>query len=228
LSPQDLDLGSAAPALLPAVPGARVRWLAVQASKEGVLRLLNRRDLSGRGGPGHMGGELQTIDAPDHCPVLTQPAVWRDPAGGGIWVFVADGCAIGGYRVAVSAAGDARLRPVWSVGTGATSPIVAGGVLFAAATVGKQVVALDPRTGRPLWSSAARSVGGSIGPIHWESLIVVDGRVFCADELGHVTAYALAPRVAGASGHDHGTLESSAGVRGRPAKARGRDGAHAG
>jgi outer membrane protein assembly factor BamB len=192
LTPQDLDLGSADPALLPVIPGGKVPYLAVQASKEGVLRLLNRQNLSGQGGPGHTGGELQAIDAPDHCPVLTQPAVWTDPAEGGIWVFVTNYCAIGGYRLVTSPSGATKLQQAWSVGTGASSPIVAGDVLFATATGDtREALALDPRSGRQLWSSAAPGAAGSIGTIHWESPIVIGGRLYCSDEQGQVTAYGL-------------------------------------
>jgi outer membrane protein assembly factor BamB len=190
---QDLDLGSAAPALLPAISGSATPYLAVQASKEAVLRLLNRKNLSGQGGPGHMGGELQTIDAPDHCPVLTQPAVWTDPKNGTIWVLVTNYCAIGGYQVSTTPSGITTLRKVWTVATGASSPVVAGSVLFVASTDPhvQAVLALDPHSGRQLWSSAASSAGGTIGNIHWESPIVVGGHVYCTDENGQLTAYGL-------------------------------------
>ncbi len=94
---QDLDLGSAAPVLLPAIAHSSTPDLAIQAGKDAQLRLLNRTNLSGQGGPGHLGGELQTLDAPNHCPVMTQPAVWTDPAAGAVWVLVTSGCAIGGW-----------------------------------------------------------------------------------------------------------------------------------
>lgn len=190
---QDLDVGSTAPALLPAIRTSNTPYLAVQADKEGVLRLLNRRDLSGQGGPGHVGGELQIIDAPDHCPVLTQPAVWTDPTNGAIWLFVANYCAIGAYQAITSTSGTTRLRAVWSIPNGASSPVVAGGVLFAASTDphNQAVIALDPRSGRQLWSSTAPTARGSIGPIHWESPIVIGGRLYCTDEQGQITAYGL-------------------------------------
>src|SRR5205823_10733536 len=65
----DVDLGSTAPALLG-------RGLAVQGGKDGKLRLLNLRRLSGR--LGAVGGELQTIAAPGDTDVFTAPAVWRN------------------------------------------------------------------------------------------------------------------------------------------------------
>lgn len=188
LERRDADLGSASPALLPAIPRSRTPYLAVQASKDSLLRLLNRQNLSGQGGPGHVGGELQTIATPGSCPVLTQPAVWTD-ASGAIWLFVTDGCALGGYQAVTTDHGDTTLRQVWSVPHGATSPIVAGGVLFTA-TQG-QITALDPHTGRQLWSSADPAAGGTIGGIHWESPIVVGGRLYCSDESGQLSAYGL-------------------------------------
>jgi outer membrane protein assembly factor BamB len=176
--------------LLPPLPNSATPFLAVQAGKEGVLRLLNRRNLSGSGGPGHLGGELQTLDAPDHCPVLTQPVTWADPDGGHIWVFVSNGCAIGGYQVVTSPQGKTTLRKAWSIEASATSPILAGRVLFAATGL-NGLVALDPRTGKQLWTSTHPAAGGSIGNTHWESPIVVDGRLYCSDEQGQISAYSL-------------------------------------
>jgi outer membrane protein assembly factor BamB len=191
LHEQDLDLGSSDPALLPPVPGSRAPHLAIQAGKEGTLRLLNRQDLSGQDGSGHVGGELQTIDAPKHCPVLTQPAVWTDPQSGAVWSFVANGCAVGGYRVNVSKNGDPTIQLMWTAPQGATSPVVAGGVVFAATTGDKEILALDPRTGHVLWSSANAQSGGTIGYTHWESPIVLNGRLYCTDENGDLLAYGV-------------------------------------
>jgi outer membrane protein assembly factor BamB len=188
LDQSDLDLGSTAPALLPAIANSPTPYLAVQGGKDGLLRLLNRQNLSGQGGPGHVGGELQTIAAPGNCGVLTQPAVWTDPTSHTIWLFVASGCAIGGYRVVTSGSHTA-LQQAWTASLDTTSPIIANGVLFAATS--GQILAFDPRTGHQLWSSNQPSAGGTIGVIHWESPIVVNGRLYCSDEYGHVTAYGL-------------------------------------
>lgn len=187
LSDSDTDLGSSAPALLPRLGGTSTPLLAVQVGKDGILRLLNRENLSGQGGPGHLGGSLQTIQAPGGCAVLTQPAVWSDPTGQ-VWLLVSNGCGMAGYQVTVSN-GTPRLRQAWSIGQGATSPVVANGVLYAASS--GAVVALDPTSGQQLWSSAESSAGGSIGQIHWESPIVVNGRVYCADEGNRVSAYGV-------------------------------------
>ncbi|HEU5370292.1 MAG TPA: PQQ-binding-like beta-propeller repeat protein, partial [Ktedonobacterales bacterium] len=70
-----------------------------------------------------------------------------------------------------------------------TSPIMAGGLLFVATS--HALLALDPNTGRQLWSSAQESAGGSIAGIHWETPIVVGGRIFCPDESGEMISYSL-------------------------------------
>jgi outer membrane protein assembly factor BamB len=186
---QNRDLGSVAPTLLPLIPQSRTPLLAVQAGKEGLLRLLDRRNLSGQGGPGHVGGELQTLMIPNGCPVFSQPLAWQDPATGAVWLFVADSCHMDGYQVLTSAQGVTTLHLSWSVAETATSPILAGGVLFAATS--RALLALDPQSGRTLWSSALPAARGDIGTIHWESPIVVDGRIYCPDESNHLTMYYL-------------------------------------
>jgi outer membrane protein assembly factor BamB len=186
---QNRDLGSVAPVLLPDIPASRTPQLAVQAGKEGLLRLLNRQNLSGKGGPGHVGGELQTLTVPDDCPVLAQPLAWRDPHTGALWLIVADSCHFDGFQVVTTAQGVTSLHLAWSVGVQTTSPIVAGGVLFAATS--HALMAFDPRTGHVLWSSMLMAAGGGIGAIHWESPVVIGGRLYCSDETHHLTMYQL-------------------------------------
>jgi hypothetical protein len=89
LQSSDQDLGSTAPAILPA-PGYAGR-LAVQSGKDGKLRLINLMDLSGKGGPGNVGGEIQLINVPQGGQVLSALAVWVNPADSSTWVFVVNG-----------------------------------------------------------------------------------------------------------------------------------------
>lgn len=186
---QNRDLGSTAPVFLPTIPNSRTPYLAVQAGKEGFLRLINRENLSGQGGPGHVGGELQTVVLQDLCPTLAQPVAWQNPANGSQWLFVATLCHIDAFRVITSATGVTTLKLAWLQEVESTSPFLAGGVLFAA--VSDKLQALDPNTGHTLWSSALLGVGGNIGRIHWESPIFIGGRLYCADETGHLTMYQL-------------------------------------
>ncbi len=186
LNSTDADLGSAAPGLLPDIHGARTPHLLLQGGKDGKLRLVNRDNMSGQGGPGHLGGELALLDWPG-CQLFTQPVIWQE--SGVIWMTLAGTCGMATYQVGADSTGTVTLRPMWRNGMNMTTPALAGGVLFAATT--GAVYALDPHTGQQLWSSKNASAGGTIGGIHWESLIVDNGRVFIPDENGKLTAYGL-------------------------------------
>ncbi len=181
LDDRDLDLGSTAPALLPDQSNSQTPYLAVQGGKDGVLRLLNRAKLGG------LGGELQAIPL-NQGQILTSPAVWHDPQGGD-WAFVVTQRATVAYRVATDASGKTQLQEAWRLGQGGSSPVVAGSVLFLTTSGG--VTAHDPHDGHQLWSSAQDSAGGNIGGNHWQTPIVVDGRLYIADEQAHVICYAL-------------------------------------
>jgi outer membrane protein assembly factor BamB len=186
---QDLDLGSVAPVLLPTIPQSRTPDLAVQGGKEGLLRLLNRENLSGHGGPAHVGGALQTVRVPSGCPIEAQPLAWTEPSTGTLWLFVPTFCGLQGYQVQTSRVGVTSLHLAWSATALASSPVISGGVLFAATS--KALLAFDPSSGHLRWSSASASAGGDISYIHWESPIVVDGRVYCPDEHSKLTMYQL-------------------------------------
>jgi hypothetical protein len=193
---QDVDLGSVAPVLLPTIPHSRTPYLAVQGSKQGVLRLLNRQNLSGHGGPAHVGGELQTVRVPSGCPIEAQPMAWTDPSTGTLWLVVANFCGLDGYQVQTSGSGVTSLYLAWSAPVVTSSPVIDGGVLLAATgqAIGgtkPALLAINPNSGHVLWSSTAASAGGDIGSIHWESPIAVGGRVFCTDESHRLTMYQL-------------------------------------
>jgi outer membrane protein assembly factor BamB len=143
----DVDLGSTAPALLG-------RGLAVQGGKDGKLRLLSLRRLGGR--LGRTGGELQTIAAPGQTDVFTTPAVWH----GRLYVATESG-------LACYVLHKGRLGFAWRSGTGGTSPVVAGGLLY---VFNGTLDVYNPTTGRHL-------AGFRAGSAHWNSPIVTDGRV---------------------------------------------------
>lgn len=187
LDDTDADLGSSAPALLPTITASATPLLLVQGGKDGQFRLINRADMSGKGGPGHVGGALQTLDL--GCGLFTQPAVWTDPATGQVWVFVTSVCGMRAYQVRTDASGVTRLALAWQNGDSVTTPVVAGGVLFAAGSGALRAYA--PTSGRALWSSAQASANGTISGIHWESPIVVGGSVYITDENATLTCYGL-------------------------------------
>ncbi len=190
LDDQDLDLGSSGAAILPTLNGAdRTYHLLVQAGKGpscrtchgAVLRLLNRDNLSGQGGPGHLGGDLQDVKSPGGCEVLTAPAVWKSPAGQ-VWVYYADGCGLTGYRVSINH-GKPHIAASWSTQYLNGTPIMNHGTLFLGHG---DVSAYHPETGQLL------SVVTGAGPSHWEYPLVAGNQLFMTDEKGHVAAYAIA------------------------------------
>jgi hypothetical protein len=190
LQAEDADLGSTAPALLPTPPGSKLKHLAVQSQKkpnasESQVRLVNLDNLSGQGGPGHVGGELEKINVPQGGEVLTALAIWVNPADGSDWFFIANDSGISGVRIDVAADGTPSFSPSrrWTNATPSTSPIVANNMVFVATTTG--VSALDPTTGNRLWLDA------SIGGLHWESPIVVNGQVYVTDEGGAIWRFAF-------------------------------------
>jgi outer membrane protein assembly factor BamB len=187
LQDQDLDLGSSAPVILPAPPGSRFAHLAAHCGKDEVIRLLDLDDLGGTGRPGAIGGELQALALPQGNQVLPQPAVWVDPVDRSTWLFVANFSGISALELVVDGAGNPTLTPVWTNHVAGTSPVVANGILFYAA-VGVGLEALDPTTGAELWVDAH----GASRHWHWESPIVVAGRLYMTDEDRVLRAYAPA------------------------------------
>jgi hypothetical protein len=165
LGSSDTDVGSTAPAVLPPFGGRR---LAIQGGKAGVLDLLDLDRLDGTaGGAGpRTGGQIQQLPAPGSDQVFTAPAVWSH--GGRTWVFVADGSGTWAYTLGGSSAAP-RLSVAWRSGSGGTSPVIAGGLLYVYDPGGSLDVYV-PTTGRKLVSLPA---GGG----HWNSPIVVGGRV---------------------------------------------------
>lgn len=182
LTDADLDLSSTTIEVLPVAKRSTFGHLGVQIGKDGVLRLLNLADLSGQGGPRHLGGELQTLEVFGGHAILTRPLGWLDPAGR-TWLFVT------GYRGALAftlqrdAEGKPKLVEMWSRPQQGASPILVNGVLFYAST--NNLMAVDALTGETLWSDH------SIGNVHWQSPIVAGSELFMTDSDGRLTAYRL-------------------------------------
>ena len=145
----DVDLGSTAPALLSG-------GYAVQGGKDGKLRLLRLSKLPTGSATG---GELQTVPTPGGAMLFSAPAVWK-----GTWVFVATDSGTEAWRLR-----GGKLHEAWSNGTGGTSPVVAGGLLWVYDPGGSLVVY------RP--ESGERVASLPVGSGHWQSPIVADGRV---------------------------------------------------
>jgi hypothetical protein len=174
LNTADQDLGSTMPAMVPTQQGGNPPNLAVQGGKDNKLRVLNRENLSGQSGPYHTGGELQTI--PVSCNIFSQPIAWNDTSNV-TWVFVTDICDnLYAFKVTSS-----RLQQVYAKSKiGRSSPIIINGMLFI--QMSKAIKAIDPATGSILWTAAADNM-------HWQSPIVINGKVFVLGASGTLTAY---------------------------------------
>jgi hypothetical protein len=148
LDSSDLDLGSTSPSFLPGD-------YAVQGGKDGKLRLLDLKHLPGANA--RLGGELQTVPTPGGSALFSQPTVF------GRRVFVSNGSGTEAFTFS-----GGRLHAAWSNGTGGTTPVVAGGLLYVAGAGSVNVYA--PTTGKLLAQLPS-------GDAHWQSPIVADGRV---------------------------------------------------
>ena len=164
LTHSDTDVGSTSPAILPAYRGLHH---AVQGGKAGRLHLLNLARLNGttQAAGGRLGGELGEVAAPGGGEVLTAPAVWSH--AGHVYLFV--GSDSGGAAYQLVGGPHPRLATVWSDGTAATSPVIAGGLLYMYDEAGGHLDIRRPETGAQLRALPA-------APGHWNSPIVVGGR----------------------------------------------------
>ncbi|TWP54307.1 PQQ-binding-like beta-propeller repeat protein [Lentzea tibetensis] len=179
----DRDIGSGGLLILPKNISAKYPHLGVQPGKDRKIRLLNIANLSGKGGPGHLGGELQLFDFPDMSMMRSQGAVWTNPADGKVWVFVPGEKGIAGFQVEVDAQGNPRISLKWTIwNTWTTSAFVANGVLYAANGGGekthtfkaRELQAINPVTGAVVWT-------GAIGEHHWSSPIMANGVLYMID-----------------------------------------------
>jgi outer membrane protein assembly factor BamB len=185
LEENDTDLGSTSPAILPPQTSGQTPLMLVQGGKDGILRLLNRAALPG------VGNELQEIDLPNG--LFSTPAVWTD-ASDRTWIYLGFDYVIEAFRLETNSSGISQLVGIWQSSVGSTgaqgsSVVVANGIAFIA--FDGQIIAFNALNGNELWSSASPSAGKTIGHVHWQSPIVVNGSVYCSDESGNLTAYAL-------------------------------------
>lgn len=181
----DVDLGSTSPAMLPEQPSSQTPWMLVQGGKDAVLKLVNRAALPG------VGNEIYTL--PITAGLFSNPAVWS--AGSNApWIFLGFSSEVDAFQVQTSASGSSMLVQVWRATPGSTygegtSPVVANGIVFVA--FDGSLVALNATNGHLLWNSAKYGSSKSIGSVHWESPIVVNGWLYCSDENGNLTAFAI-------------------------------------
>jgi hypothetical protein len=153
LNAGDGDLGSTSPVVLS--PG-----VIAQGGKDGKIRLLSVARM--RGSSPHKGGELQVVSTPSGIDLFTAPAVWHGSSA--TWLFAADNGGTAAWRFR-----NGRLSPAWRNGTGGTSPVFAGGLLWV----------YDPGGGLNVYAPVSGKLVATLasGGGHWNTPIVVDGRV---------------------------------------------------
>jgi putative pyrroloquinoline-quinone binding quinoprotein len=138
LNSQDLDLGSTSPVL---VPGG-----VLQSGKEGKIAVLTRGLR-----------QVQSLPNPGSTAMFSAMAVWRH--GGATTVFATTEAGTTAYRWSGQ-----RLHVLWSDGTGATSPLVVGGLFYGYDANG----ALNVRRASSGHMVAKLPAGGG----HWQSPVV--------------------------------------------------------
>ena len=154
LDQRDIDVGSTSPVLLDA------SYLA-QGGKDGKIVLLDRKQISGE--TAHRGGEAQTVSTPAAARMFTAPAVSRTNAPA---LVAGDKGSVAGWQLS-----DGRLVPAWQFGQqGGTSPVIAGGLLFVYDPAGKLLIYSGARFEHQVAQLEC-------GKGHWNSPIVVDGRI---------------------------------------------------
>ena len=153
LDMRDLDVGSTSPVLLGG-------GLVAQGGKDSLIRVLGVDAIGGV--ESHTGHELQTVSTPSRGMMFTAPAVWRER--GATWMFAADGGASAAWVLR-----NGMLTPAWTKSTAGTSPVLAGGLLYIYDPRGALHV-YEPRSGTEVANLAC-------GAGHWNSPIVVDGRI---------------------------------------------------
>jgi PQQ-like domain len=153
LNSGDVDLGSTSPVVLG--PG----YIA-QGGKDGKIRVLSVKRM--RGTSPHRGGEVQVVSTPSGTDLFTALAVWH--RSNVTWLFAADNGGTAAWRFR-----NGRLSQAWRNGTGGTSPVVAGGLLWV----------YNPGGGLNVYTPTSGKLVGTLasGSGHWNSPIVVDGRV---------------------------------------------------
>ena len=153
LNTEDLDLGSTSPVL---TGGPYI----VQGGKDGWLRVLDWRQMAGTAP--HRGETASRAATPGGSALFSAPAVGH--FDGATWLYVANHGGTVAWKLV-----DDTLQQQWRSAHGGTSPVLAGGLLYAYDPQGALYV-YDAKGGRQL---AKLDCGSG----HWNSPIVVDGRI---------------------------------------------------
>jgi outer membrane protein assembly factor BamB len=166
LNEDDADLGSTSPVLLG-------HGLVAQGGKDRLLRLLDWSAMAGV--TPHRGGETSSVPTPSGDRLFTAPAVLHAPNA--TWLFAADGGATTAWTVQ-----GGQFVQKWRGAHAGTSPVVADGLLFVYDPGGGLRI-YQAETGQAI--ATLEAAGG-----HWNSPIVVDGRIALPE--GNANSHATA------------------------------------
>src|SRR5262249_51578599 len=103
-----------------------------------------------------------TVPTPGGAAMFSVPAVWK-----GTWVFVSDSSGTAAWLLR-----GGRLHATWSNSNSGTSPVVAGNLLYVAGSGAVHVYV--PTSGKEVATLPT-------GSLHWQSPIVVGGRVILGE-----------------------------------------------
>jgi hypothetical protein len=153
LNTEDLDLGSTSPVL---TGGQYI----VQGGKDGRLRVLDWNELGGT--TPHRGETASHVATPGGADLFSAPAVGH--FDGDTWLYVSDGAGTAAWKLVSD-----TLLQQWQNDNGGTSPVLAGNLLYV----------YDPRGGLYVYEakSGRQLIRLDCGDGHWNSPIVVDGRI---------------------------------------------------
>lgn len=168
----DVDLGATSPALM----RSGRRWLALQSGKDGEIRLLDVATLNGRKHASSFeGGELQFIHTPGDNPVVSAPAVWRHDKHS--WAYVATYTNVTAYKL--SNGKHPKLHKEWAHSRGGSSPVIAGGLVYVFNPTEGGINVYRPASGKRVATIPTPGKG------HWNSPVVVDGRIALGVGMGN-------------------------------------------
>lgn len=166
LDREDLDLGSSSPVL---TGGSYV----VQGGKDGYLRVLDWRTMGGT--TPHRGETSSRVPTPGSGVLVTAPAVGH--YGAATWLFVVNNDGTTAWKLT-----GGTLVQKWQNDRSGTSPVLAGAMLYV----------YDPQGGLYVYEAASGRQLAQLdcGAGHWNSPIVVDGRIALPEGNGnaHLTS----------------------------------------
>lgn len=158
LNDEDLDIGSTSPVLLG-------DGYIAQGGKDGLVRVLKLSAIAGTAPHKFDAPSVPTPKGEGRRAdmLFSSPAVWRN--AGQEWMFVTDGAGTAAFTFA-----GGKLSPQWNNTNGGTTPVVADGLLYVYGGTDGGLRVYEAATGKQV---AQLECGAG----HWNSPIVVDGRI---------------------------------------------------